>query len=286
LGDTTYGPVATSSCTYNESQIVLRDFQSVAGNGGTFWNSATPGSKYYDADPQDSKGVYYLRPVILHEMLHAFGLHHSGDSYAQMNYDTKPWANRSDAESMQPLPDDVLALRSLYPSSTTRIDVAVLNTWYTPNADPRSPATGTKLCQPSVGDGLSSDLFSPYCGAGGSKAGSQKICANDFLRVRYTVANYSTYDAIVTKELFFSKDETFHDTDPDSFTAYTGTIKAGASQEYGMTFRVPTLGYPSGTVLHAIGRVVSQSDKDGNGTTEADTVRAEWIPLRGTVTVC
>jgi hypothetical protein len=286
LGNTTYGTTNTSSCTYNESQIVLRDFNSVSGSGGTFWDSGTPGTDYYDADPQDSAGTYYLRPVILHEMLHAFGLHHSGNTYAMMNYVTKPWGNRPDADAMQPLPDDASGLRDLYPSSSTRIDVGVLDTWYVPNSDPRSPATGTKLCEPSLGTGVSSDKFGQYCGANAPTTAPTTVCENDMLRVWYTVANYSTYDAIVTKELFFSNDETFGLSEPDSFSAYTGTIKAGASKSYGMTFKVPKLSGASGTTMHLIARVVSQSDKDGDGYTEADTVRSEWIPLRGTITLC
>lgn len=285
LGNTAYGTVKTTPCTYNEAQIVLRDFNSTSTSGGTFWNSGTPGSNYYNADPQDSSGVYYLRPVFLHELLHAFGLHHSGDSYAMMNYATKPWANRPDDAKMQPLPDDLAGLRALYPTSSTRIDVAVLDTYYAANSDPRSPATGTKLCKPSQGTTYS-DRFDSQCGTGGPDGGSTTVCEGDTLRVFYTVANYSTSDAIVTKELFFSNDKTFADSEPDSADGWTDTIPASSSQLYGMPFTVPKILEGSGAKLHLIARVVSQSDTDGDGITEPDTVRSEWIPLRGTVTLC
>jgi hypothetical protein len=246
------------------------------------WNLGTP-SDYYDALSYDSSNTLYLRPIYLHELLHAFGLHHSGDSFAMMNYGTKAWANRLPELMMQPLPDDAAGLRALYPASTTRYEVAVLNNWYTANADPRSPATDAQLCMPSLGDKFTADRFSLWCGASGPNAQSTTVCEGDLLKVRATVANYSTSTAIVTKQLWFSNNLTWEESDAVSSGSHTGDIPAGQSTEYGMTFKVPTL---VGGVKHVILRVISQSDTDGDGYTEANTVNTDWIPLRGTVTPC
>jgi|tagenome__1003787_1003787.scaffolds.fasta_scaffold20971262_5 hypothetical protein len=290
-GSTAYGTVG-ANCTYNEAQITLPDFdstvKSVDSNGTVLatwnlWNLGTPGTGYYDASTADSSNTLYLRPIYLHELLHAFGLHHVGDEFAMMNYGVKPWANRSPELMMAPLPDDIAGLRALYPWPTTRYEVAVLNNWYTATSDPRTPATDARLCAPSLGDKFFSDKFAQYCGGSGPQGQSTTVCAGDLLKVRATIANYSTSTAIVTKELWFSNDLTWQEADAVSTGSHTDDVPAGHSVLYGMTFKVPTL---VGGAKHVILRVISQSDSDGDGITEGDTVSSDWIPLRGTVTPC
>jgi hypothetical protein len=290
-GSTVHGPVG-ANCTYNEAQITLPDFdstvKSVDSNGTVLatwnlWNLGTPGTGYYDASIADSSNALYLRPIYLHELLHALGLHHVGDEFAMLNYGTKAWANRSPELMMAPLPDDIAGLRALYPWPTTRYEVAVLNNWYTAASDPRTPAADARLCAPSLGDKLSSDKFAQYCGDGGPQGQSTTVCAGDLLKVRATIANYSTSTAIVTKQLWFSNDLTWQEADAVSSGSHTDDVPAGHSVLYGMTFTVPTL---VGGAKHVILRVISQSDSNGDGVTEGDTVSSDWIPLRGTVTPC
>ena len=121
---------------------------------------------------------------------------------------------------------------------------------------------------------------------GGGYKGSEGVVEaieGDLLKVRATIANYSTSTAIVTKQLWFSNDLTWQEADAVSSGSHTDDVPAGHSVLYGMTFTVPTL---VGGAKHVILRVISQSDSDGDGVTEGDTVSSDWIPLRGTVTPC
>jgi hypothetical protein len=88
------------------------------------WNFQTPGdtskdqgNKYYQAGENDLVGKEYYRPVPLHELLHAFGLWHSASTTAFMNYGQRPWINRPPEKMVTPLPDDLAALRHLYPAT-------------------------------------------------------------------------------------------------------------------------------------------------------------------------
>src|SRR5262249_25166545 len=154
----------------------------------------TPTWDYFQADETDANSALWFRPVYLHELLHAFGLGHTATEYAQMNYGVKPWANRPAEDMVRPLPDDAKALRELYPGTNSRYEVAALNTRYDGNdvAHPQEAARAKLLCTPSLGAGYDTDKFAPKCGTGGAKSGSSNICKDDTLRLRVTLANYST----------------------------------------------------------------------------------------------
>lgn len=85
-----------------------------------FGEPADEGEDFWMADHKLNSTAYF-RISYLHELLHAFGLKHSPDSYSMMNYGTRPFANRADGKQVRPLPDDIEFLRDLYPKvATTR----------------------------------------------------------------------------------------------------------------------------------------------------------------------
>jgi hypothetical protein len=265
-----------TTCTYSQVHIVFRDMNLVD------WNFGTPsdsGKDYYTAEASDETGIYF-RPAFLHELIHAFGLTHSDDTYAFMNYGQWPWAGggRDETEAIRPLPDDIRGLRYLYPGSGTRSEVAVLNTWYTESGDPEEPAIQNGICAPSLGDTFSTFFYTYECGDGGPDAGSTEVCADDRLFTRYTFANYSTEAAdSIDVRLFFSTDDTYQSTDLGSPTHRDVTVASAHSIMYKTTWRVPS-GLVSGQEYYVIVYVV--------GTTTSGGWVEDWIPLTGTVTGC
>ena len=158
--------------------------------------------------------------------------------------------------------------------------MAVLNTWYEPPADADDDAGNqTKLCIPSLGGSWSEDTSSGTCGLNGNQVMTNEVCAGDTLRTRYTLANYSTESMTVTAALYFSSDETFNSADPSSTTISNFDVQEAKSTLQENTWTVPTL--PSGATYHPIVRVVAEHI--GANGAEAQSVRADWIPLRGTV---
>jgi hypothetical protein len=278
-GTTRYG------CGLTEAHIVFPDNDS---DKWTFYTPFTPSwyeahARYYDAGATIPDGDFnWFRPSFLHELLHAFGLTHTKTQYAFMNHRGDggfPWANRPEADSVRPLPFDALLLRGRYPASGTRYDVAVLNTWYEPPADPDDNAGyQTKLCKPSLGDAWTKDTSDGTCG----KNGTTTVCAGDTLRTRYTLANYSTEDMNITAALYFSRDETFASYDPGSTTTHNFDVQDAKSTLQEDTWTMPYL--TPGAEYHPILRVIAEHI--GANGAEAESVRADWIPLRGTVTGC
>jgi hypothetical protein len=178
------------------------------------------------------------------------------------------------------LPYDALVLRARYPGSDSRYDVAVLNTWYEAPADPDDDAGDQiELCKPSLGASWSADTSSGTCG----KSGSTTACAGDTLRTRYTLANYSTDSMTVGAWLYFSTDETWDGTEPISATSHNFDVnQAKSTLRDTDTWTVPTL--TRGVTYHPIVRVIAEHV--GTNGADAHSVRADWIPLRGTVTGC
>ena len=271
IGAARIGPTPIATCDHDEAHIEFLDMDNQA------WNLSTPqltGEKYYETGKTDDTGAVYFRHSYLHELLHTFGLAHSADSYAAMNYGDRAWPNRPGDDGIRPLPDDVEALRDLYPAAGTRTEVALFNSWY----DPASPVADQKLlCKPSLGTGWGADRFADKCGTGGANSGSTTICTGNTLRARFALANYSTDEVDVTARLWFSTDDLYQWSDTISATSHTFTVSAQGSTQQGLTWTVPALG-AAGTTYHVIARVTA--------TTPAGVTVGDWIPLRGTVQAC
>ena len=117
------------------------------------------------------------------------------------------------------------------------------------------------------------------CGLNGNQVITGEVCAGDTLRTRYTLANYSTESMTVTAALSSSKDETFDSADPSSTTIHNYDVQEAKSTLQQDTWTVPSL--TSGATYHPILRVVAEHI--GANGAEAQSVRADWIPLRDTV---
>jgi hypothetical protein len=273
-------PPPDANCQYDEAHIVFKDMNLQD------WNFGTPsevGDDYYTAGESDPSGNRYFRTAYLHELLHAFGLDHTPGAYSFQNYNQFPWSGggRSERDSVRPLPDDAQGLRALYPGVGNRHDVAVLNTWFDPNAVIDGSAIQHGLCSPSLGTGFSSNIFrfSPGCGTGGPNGGSTTVCAGDRLYTRFAFANYST-DVADDFDIraFFSTDEVFQlGTDVVSPTARVTTVGAERSALLERVWQIPA-GLQTGTEYYVIIEVA--------GTTADGGAVEDWIPLRGKVTGC
>lgn len=263
-----------ANCNIVEAHIQFRDPYVY---GWTFSDPAAHDEPYYDAGLFNPDGDVYFRISYVHELLHAFGLAHPADAYSMLNYGDRPWANRDSASRIQPLPDDVEGMRALYPLIGARADIAVLNTWFEPPANPVGTypaAVQQRLCKPSLGNAWNADRYATVCGLTNGVAGSTVIAAGQTLRTRFAVANYSTDAADVEARIYFSSDDTWDALDVASATTHSFTVSESGSSQQGRTWTVPAL--PPGT-YYVIARV--------EATLPWGPVLADWIPLRGTVTV-
>jgi hypothetical protein len=274
IGRALNGPAPIATCEHDEAHIQFLDLDNWNWNLGT---PQTSGEAFYEAGKTDSAGATYFRHSYVHELLHTFGLAHSLNSYAALNYGERGWPNRPGDDGVRPLPDDVEALRDLYPAAGTRTEVALFNTWYDPNRVSNGAALQDLLCEPSLGTSWAADRFGNRCGTGGASSGSTTVCAGNTLRARFALANYSTSSVDVDARLWFSTDDSYQWFDRISPTAHSFTVSAQGSTQQGLTWTVPTLG-AAGTTYHVIARVVA--------TTTSGAVVGDWIPLRGTVTAC
>jgi hypothetical protein len=269
--------VDQKTCTYTEARITFRDYSLQK------WDLGTPSSasdKYWTTTDTDPSSYQWFRPIMLHELLHAFGLAHSDNTYSFMNYLDTPWVGGGVAETdaIRPLPDDARAIRYLYPGTSTREEIALLTTWYDTSLEIGGSADQLHLCTPSLGDALSSNPFDYWCGTGGSKAGSTKVCAGDKLYTRFTFANYSTDKADnVNVRLYLSSDDVWDFSDPISPTGINVTVDSGRSKWVGKGWDVPS-GLVSGTKYYVI--------MDAVGATSSGAQVESWTPLPGLVTAC
>jgi hypothetical protein len=270
--------VDQATCTYDEVRITFRDLSL------TSWNFGTPGAvpePYYSTADTDRAGNLWFRPIMLHELLHAFGLTHSDDSYSFMNYFAFPWAGGGVAQSaaIRPLPDDVRALRYLYPGTSSRSEVALLTTWYDDSLLSGGSAAQVHLCAPSLGDKAITGPFGGYyCGTGGPKAGSTTVCAGDRLYTQFVLANYSTEKvSTVGLSMYLSTDDVYSTTDLLSPTSAAITVEAAHSKLDRHAWDVPS-GLTSGTKYNVIIRA--------SGTTTSGAAVDDWTPLTAPVTAC
>lgn len=252
------------------------------------WDFGSPvaswgANDFWDATRNDASigGGEWFRPTFLHELLHTFDLvhedaveefsfiNHPGDAEGdgQPGY---PWANRSEADSVRPLPFEVAWLRARYPASGIRREVAVLNHWYEPRPE-ELKAVQVKLCSPSTGSAWSPRLSAEACGMNGSAYGSTKVCPGSTVRARFALANYSTEPMTVTATLWLSKDEVW-DAGDLPFTA-SETVDVAAAESFLWKIKPVAPGaVEDGTEYQPIIRVESEY-----GVTD-------WTPLRGTLT--
>ena len=261
-----------AACNIVEAHI---QFQDLTAFGWTFSHPEMHDEPYYDVTLNNADGDRYFRISYLHELLHAFGLAHSNDSYSMLNYGDRPWANRVTDDAIRPLPDDVEGLRALYPLGGSRIDVAVLNTWYAPVVPTGTypAADQQQLCKPSLGSAWNSDRFADVCGTSGGAAGSTEMYGGDTLRTRFAFANYSTESVDVVARLYFSTDDIWDAADIASVTTRSFSVSANGSSQQGRAWEVP-YGLAAGdyyVIIHVEAIATS------------GTVVSDWIPLRGTV---
>jgi hypothetical protein len=276
-----------SPCTVESPNVGFLDEVNIK-PGHIDWNFLTPGersgdggTKFYAAQESDAEGHVYFRPVLLHELLHAFGLGHSADATAFMNYGQKPWINRPPRKMITPLPDDLAALRHLYPADDEVYRVAFLNTALDPSEHLTNKAGKQKaLCHPSGGTTYAPLFDSYYCG----KSGVDKVCAGGQVYGAYSLANYSTTAMNVTVAAYFSISDTWEGTDMGAVDYDNYTIAAGKTALIGDHWTMPSM--QVGTQrLHLILRVVATKDTPGEAP-PANSVTTDWLPLYGTITTC
>jgi hypothetical protein len=250
------------------------------------WDFGTPfdhaADSYYDAETYSAAGKLWFRPLLLHEVLHAYGLGHTTTQYAFMNYPGftgYPWLNRAPEASVRPLPNDIARLRALYPSTDDDpyYEVTLSTSWFG-TAEDNGAATLRPLCAPSLGATIARFDWTT-CGADGYDTGSTTVCAGDWLRTRFTVNNSSTHDVDVVWQLFLSTDEVLDGQDRPSATWSSSRFPRALSLGVYQGFRVPSV--VRGVEYHPIVKIVSVGTGDAGG-----SVRTDWLPLRGTVTGC
>ncbi len=275
----------SAACTYDEAHIEISN-QSIYP-----WSLGEPeaeGVPYWDAGKWPG-GLHSFRLMYLHELWHTFGVAHSDHSFSIMNKVDRPWHNRPAGEQFQPLPDDVEAIRELYPDSRgDSFHIALLNTWHD-LADPIGDAISHKmLCRPSIGNGWADfwdasrlvgaavDDGLDTCGTPVQGDGTD-VCPGDTLRTRVAIANYDTQSVDMALRLWFSADDVWDGVaggDVRASEVRNFTVNAEAASLQGRLFTVPDLAEGE---YYVIAKGVAT---DAGGSKVND-----WIPLRGTVTV-
>lgn len=235
-----------------------------------FGEPADEGEDYWLSDHNLNTSAYF-RISYLHELLHAFGLKHSNDSYSMMNYGTRPFANRSDGKLVRPLPDDAEFLRDFYPQNYASVGLGVLNTWFTATAVPDTAADQDGLCAPSKGSGWDAWNAS-YCATNPSTL----VCPGEWIYTQSAVTNYGTEDLDITHRLWFSLDDAWTRADLASPTIRYYSVNGNVSSKQGRMFQVPTT-VAYGTTYQPIARL--------EGLAADGTTRNDWIPLRGEITI-
>jgi len=235
-------PDKDNNCEYKFAKLVFKS-SAVTVNPWIYKEPTESGENYWDAGSfreridAHNPNSRYMRLIYVHEMLHAFGLKHAKESFSMMNGNDRPWLNRSAGMQATPLPDDVRALRYLYPENTDHFEVGLVNTWFAEyTVADGNKAQQYKLCAPSLGDSFG-DKFDTYCGSGGSVTTS--ICPGDQLKARVSVANFSTSSVNGHLRIFFSEDEAFDSSDFASNTVHSISVNSSASSHQGRNFEVP-----------------------------------------------
>lgn len=235
-----------------------------------FGEPADEGEDYWLADHNLNTSAYF-RISYVHELLHAWGLKHSPDSYSMLNYSTRPFLNRVEGRQVRPLPDDVEFLRDFYPNSASTRSLGITNTWYTPSEDLDEAADQDGLCAPAKGDAWD-DWNAPHCATNPTT----QVCPGEWVRTQSAIANYGTELLSIEHRLWFSRDATWTTSDLASPTVRTYDVRGNVSSKQGRMFQVPT-NARHGTTYYLIARVT--------GTDAGGFVRNDWIPLRGQIAI-
>ncbi len=274
IGVTTW-KVDDTTCEIEEVHMQFR-------NPSIFdWSFNTPGDygeDYFDSGISGPDGRYF-RISYIHELLHAYGFAHSNSTYSMLNYCERPWANAPASRMIRPLPDDMTALRDTYPAPRQAARIAVLNTFWEENISSTStyPAGNQyMICAPS-GGGSWADTDADVCGHDNGVPASNAICPGDNVRVRFALANYSTEDVDLTARLFVTPTNYPTASTPRRVSPVTRDISvpAGSSRIFGRNFELPQL--PNGVSASVVIFV--------SGTTTSGARVADWIPMRGGITV-
>lgn len=286
-------PSPSSGCSYTEQHMVVRD-PSLA---SWTWNEPTDdGVEWYLAGQYTPARSF--RTVYTHELLHALGFAHEDDDYSMLNNNDRPYFNESPGSMVQPLPDDITALRYAYPAAGDSTQLRLTNTWvwsgfvFPPTCDVTTAMPQMFNCLPSLGV-ANADRYTdngstgtcakrdpdgiPTCGVNvNGGPGSTSVTPCDDLRMAVTIANTGTRDLDLDIELWFSVDDVWDIGDVPSTTVRHSTVQAGDSVNRRRMFEVPEL--PDGTYF-VIARVA------GTPVGGAGRATRDWIPLRGTVDV-
>lgn len=263
------------SCNIEEAHIYFKD-ETIYD-----WSFNEPegeGEPYYMAgmNPIGAPSKYF-RASYMHELLHALGLAHSNDGLAMLNGGVRPWMRGDFGEKIKPLADDLRGLRDLYGVGADRLEVKLVNSWFTPDTtstDTYPSADGDFLCTPSVGTGWD-DWDEPLC----ALSPTTTVCPGDTLRVRVAVLNLSTEGVDVNLRLWLSEDDVWDgfviDRRSSDLREFSLTRTQGSRQ--GRLFEVPD-NLVAGQTYHVILRARATGQTSGG-------VVTDWIPMRGTVTV-
>lgn len=281
-------------CHWSEAHMFI-NAPSVMDQLFTFWDMGTPGSDYYERAYLAQGGGSFFRAIYLHELLHALGLNHSQTEYSHTNYTRPPWRRAVADEMMQPLPDDVAALRYLYPDNTPfgQVDFFLTNSWpnFSEDATPDEPdeyiTPALQTCRVNGGhegydrwedaDGCGPDAdgvpdFDCYqqCGGRDDDPGMPVIvCPGEEVYTSVTVNNVGTLDLDLEMRALFSADDVLDFTDTLSPTIQHKQVDATESRNAKRTYEVPDV--PDGEY-----RVIVAANAQGE---------IDWYPLRGSILV-
>jgi hypothetical protein len=298
----------TFTWVFNGCRIVEADIIFFEPPGGwRFFEPEAYGVPYWnDSDLSEA----WMQTTYLHEMMHALGFGHTSDTYSQLNYGTLPWTRHVERNPFatvdpfpphpEPLPDDRLALRDVYPESGDEFDLAVSNTWFSgePEDVVANAAEQFRLCLPSVAPfdlanpsqrveidpldraiiGVPAETCTVYSGP---------VCPGDVVGVAYVVSNNGVAPEWVEHELWFSLDDELDAGDAvslDVFSVSGSDTLEESSRLYTRYVEVPA-GLAADTEFHVLVRVqrlLPHFDQPGHPFRER-TYANNWIPLRGTI---
>ncbi|HET8935883.1 MAG TPA: hypothetical protein VFN67_20690 [Polyangiales bacterium] len=266
----TFWNVNSANCRILEAHIAIK-------NPDIFsWRFTEPsyaGEPWYMAGLTSPDGRYF-RIAYVHELLHAFGLAHSADGFAMLNYGDRTWANRPEPERIKPLPDDIEGLRELYPGGSTRTEVGLFNSWYDPtqlSSGAYPAASQAFLCAPSGGTGWAG-RFASLC----ATAPVTQLCPGDTLYTRVAVANYGTDDVDVAMTMWLSQDDVLN-TSADLAAPETRSFALGAqsSSQQGRVYSLPASAAFATEYTVIVKAVATEQTAAGSS--------SDWVPLRGKI---
>jgi hypothetical protein len=281
-----------NNCQYNEAHMYVQLPTS------TFdWFYGLPGDSpvsenYFNAGLEfwNKKNYRYFRLTYIHEFLHTLGFKHNSNSFSQLNYGQRPWANRDKNKMVLPLADDIEGLRAQYPDNSNSTEVVLLTSFYDKDDVSTSGAANQKfLCRPSSGEAWSTNFYDTYCGRKiygdedsisdiiNNPYGETNVCPGDTLYTRVAMSNLGTDAVDIQYRVFFSNDSNLDSSDIASDNIRNLTLRKNISTLQGRQFKVPsTVEYSM--VYRMIADVEAVEVNNGGVTTD-------WIPFRGYIRI-